>query len=128
MILTDHNRNEALEMVAKAPSGHILEVRPPKRSIDSNRFYWALLRDISEQQVHGKSFEATIWHIYFKQLFLPDEVINLPDGSISVTQPSTTKLNQKTFSEYVDRVTLWAAEHGVVLSDETKELSESSSN
>lgn len=124
MILTDHNRNQALEMVAKAPSGHILEVRPPKRSIDSNRFYWALLRDISDQQVHGKSFDTGIWHIYFKQLFLPDEVVELPDSSISVTQPSTTKLTQKQFSEYVDRVTLWAAEHGVVMSDETRNLSE----
>ena len=62
MILSTHNRNIAREMVDKAPDGHILEVRPPKRSLDSNRYYWAVLGDISEQVVPGKSYEPSIWH------------------------------------------------------------------
>jgi len=123
MIIGKH-REELKRQIDSAPDHFICEIRAPKRSVDSNRFYWALLRDISDQQVHGKCFDVGIWHIYFKQLFLNDEVIELPDGSISVTQPSSSKLTQKQFTEYVDRVMLWAAEHGVVMSDETRGLCE----
>ena len=117
MILTDHNRNQALEMVAKAPSGHILEVRPPKRSLESNRLYWAILSDISEQVVPGKSYEPSVWHEYLRALFLPERIMELPDGSIKMLEPSTAELNQAQFSEYVEKVIHWAIEHEVKLTE-----------
>jgi hypothetical protein len=64
-----------------------------------------------------------VWHVYFKQLFLPDQIIEMPDGGITLTQTSTSKLNLKAFSEYIDKVVVWAVEHGVKLSDDTRRLS-----
>jgi hypothetical protein len=122
VILSPHNRNVAREMVDNAPDGHILEVRPPKRSLDSNRYYWAVLGDISEQVVPGKSYEPSIWHEYLRALFLPERMVELPDGSIKMLEPSTSELNQATFSEYTEKVIKWALEHDVKFSDNTKGL------
>ncbi len=122
MILFPHNRNLAREMVDNAPDGHILEVRPPKRSLDSNRYYWAVLGDISEQVVPGKAYEPSIWHEYLRALFLPERMVELPDGSIKMLEPSTSELNQATFSEYTEKVIKWALEHDVRFSDNTRGL------
>ena len=122
MILSQHNRNLAREMVDNAPDGHILEVRPPKRSLDSNRYYWAVLGDISEQVVPGKAYEPSIWHEYLRALFLPERMVELPDGSIKMLEPSTSELNQSSFSEYVEKVVMWALEHDVKFSDNTRGL------
>ena len=122
MILSKNNRNVAREMVDNAPDGHILEVRPPKRSLDSNRYYWAVLGDISEQVVPGKAYEPSIWHEYLRALFLPERMVELPDGSIKMLEPSTSELNQATFSEYTEKVIKWALEHDVKFSDNTRGL------
>jgi hypothetical protein len=122
MIISQHNRNLAREMVDNAPDGHILEVRPPKRSLDSNRYYWAVLGDISEQVVPGKAYEPSIWHEYLRALFLPERMVELPDGSIKMLEPSTSELNQASFSEYTEKVIKWALEHDVRFSDNTRGL------
>jgi hypothetical protein len=122
VILSQHNRNLAREMVDNAPDGHILEVRPPKRSLDSNRYYWAVLGDISEQVVPGKAYEPSIWHEYLRALFLPERMVELPDGSIKMLEPSTSELNQAMFSEYTEKVIKWALEHDVRFSDNTRGL------
>ena len=122
MILSPHNRNLAREMVDNAPDGHILEVRPPKRSLDSNRYYWAVLGDISEQVVPGKSYEPSIWHEYLRALFLPERMVELPDGSLKMLEPSTSELNQSSFSEYVEKVVMWALQNDVKFSDNTRGL------
>ena len=122
MILSPHNRNLAREMLDNAPDGHILEVRPPKRSLDSNRYYWAVLGDISEQVVPGKAYEPSIWHEYLRALFLPERMVELPDGSLKMLEPSTSELNQSSFSEYVEKVVMWALQNDVKFSDNTRGL------
>ena len=122
MILSPHNRNLAREMVDNAPDGHILEVRPPKRSLDSNRYYWAVLGDISEQVVPGRSYEPSVYHEYFRTLFLPERMVELPDGSLKMLEPSTSELNQSSFSEYVEKVVMWALQNDVRFSDNTRGL------
>jgi hypothetical protein len=122
VILSPHNRNLAREMVDNAPDGHILEVRPPKRSLDSNRYYWAVLGDISEQVVPGRFYEPSVYHEYFRTLFLPERMVELPDGSIKMLEPSTSELNQASFSEYTEKVVKWALEHDVRFSDNTRGL------
>ena len=122
MILSSHNRDVAKQMVDNAPDGYVLEVRPAKRSLDSNRYYWAVLGDISEQMVVGKAYEPSIWHEYLRALFLPERMIELPDGSIKMLEPSTSELNQATFSEYTEKVVKWALEHDVRFSENTRGL------
>lgn len=118
MILNEHNRKQAVELVMNADNGMILELKKPKRSLEQNRLYWAILNDISEQVVPGKAYEPSIWHEYLRTLFLPERMVELPDGSIKMLEPSTAELRLDEFSEYVDKVTKWAVEHEVRLSDQ----------
>ena len=120
MILTKYNRELAHQMVDSAPDGHVIEIKPAKRSLEQNRLYWAILSDISEQVVPGKSYEPSVWHEYLRALFLPERVMELPDGSIKMLEPSTAELNLAAFSEYVEKVIKWALQHNVKLSEEAR--------
>jgi len=120
MILTKYNRELAHQMIDSAPDGHVIEVKPAKRSLEQNRLYWAILSDISEQVVPGKSYEPSVWHEYLRALFLPERVVELPDGSIKMLEPSTAELKLDEFSQYVDKVIKWAVEHDVKLSEEAR--------
>jgi hypothetical protein len=122
MILTSQNRDIAKQLVESADDGMILEIRKPKRSLEQNRYYWAILTDISEQVVPGKAYEPSIWHEYLRALMLPERVIELPDGSIKMVEASTAELRKDEFSEYIEKVIKWALEHEVRFSDHTKSL------
>ena len=117
MILTSQNRDIAKQLVETAEDGMILELRKPKRSLEQNRYYWAILTDISEQVVPGKAYEPSIWHEYLRALFLPERMIELPDGSVKMVEGSTAELKLDEFSEYVEKVMKWALEHEVKLRD-----------
>ena len=124
MILTSNNRDIAKQLVETADDGMVLEIRKPKRSLDQNRYYWAILSDISEQVVPGKDYEPSIWHEYLRALFLPERMIELPDGSVKMLEPSTAELRKDEFSQYLDKVIKWSAEHEVTFSEQTRRLSE----
>ena len=122
MILTKFNRELAHQMVDSAPDGHVIELRPPKRSLEQNRYYWAILTDISEQVVSGRAYEPSIWHEYLRALFLPERMIELPDGSVKMIEGSTAELKLNEFSEYLEKVIKWALEHEVKFSENTRGL------
>ena len=118
MILTSQNRDIAKQLVETAEDGMILELRKPKRSLEQNRYYWAVLTDISEQVVPGRAYEPSVWHEYLRALFLPERMIELPDGSVKMVEASTSELRVNEFTEYLEKVIKWSAEHEVKLSEE----------
>ena len=121
-IKSEAHRKTALEALRAAKIGWVVRIEPANRTNAQNAFYWALLQSISEQVMPGgKSHSRDTWHIYFKTLFLPGRMIELPTGELIEQEPSTTGLNKEQFSEYVERVTAWAMEHSVthVASDTT---------
>lgn len=86
-----------------------------KRHSQQNRLYWALLKQVSEQaMVDGRRYSDEVWHEQFKRLLLG--LVDLPGGQKA--GESTTKLNVSEFSEYVNKVTAYAAtELGVVFEE-----------
>ena len=118
MILTSQNRDIAKQLVETAEDGMILELRKPKRSLEQNRYYWAVLTDISEQVVPGRAYEPSVWHEYLRALFLPERMVELPDGSVKMVEASTSELRVNEFTEYLEKVIKWSAEHEVKLSEE----------
>jgi len=124
VILTSNNREIAKQLVETADDGMVLEIRKPKRSLEQNRYYWAILSDISEQVVPGKDYEPSIWHEYLRALFLPERMIELPDGSVKMIEASTAELRKDEFTQYLEKVIKWALEHEVTFSEQTRRLSE----
>jgi hypothetical protein len=111
---SEAHRKTALEAIRAAKIGWVVRIEPANRTNAQNAFYWALLQSISEQVMPGgKSHSRDTWHIYFKTLFLPGRMIELPNGELIEQEPSTTGMNKEQFSEYVERVTAWAMDHSV---------------
>jgi len=113
--LTNENaRQKALEAVRGAKPGWVVSVSKPNRSNAQNALYWAVLGEISEQIRPNASYSPEIWHAYFKTLFLPGRMLELPGGKVVEQEPTTTGLTVAQFSEYVEKVISWSTEKGLV--------------
>ena len=97
------------EDAAKAGKAWQVSIGPEKakRSLTANRFYWALLQQISDQAwIEGRQYASAVYHELLKRRFIG--CIDLPGGGM--LGMSTSDLSQKEFAEYVDKCTVWAAQ------------------
>jgi hypothetical protein len=122
----DTARKRAIEAVKRARQGWVVRIEPPNRTSAQNSFYWATLHAISEQIRPGKAHDPDVWHAYFKSRFLPGRMIELPNGQVMETEPTTTGLTKAQFSDYVEQVLEWAINHGLKQTDEMSVLRASS--
>jgi hypothetical protein len=77
------------------------------RSPQANRYYWKLLRDISDQAwVDGKQYSAEAYHEWAKRQFIGME--ELPGGGMIGL--STTTLSVADFADYITKIEAYAAE------------------
>jgi len=104
--ILNSDRNMVLEAIRSAPDGHSVEIKPPTRSGEQNRLYWAELGKLADKHGHTPS----LWHEYFKKQFLGEHTVLIRDEVIWVS-PSTTKLTKAEFSDYVEQVFAWVAEN-----------------
>lgn len=146
-LVSDVQRQTLANLAANLPiySDKPLEVvireQVKKRGLDANARYWAgPLRDIAEQAwLNGRQYNATIWHEYFKEQFLPedDDLESLaeaglvkegyrkrdftPDGT-PVLVGSTTDLTVRGFALYVQQIEAFGANLGVEFTASPNEL------
>lgn len=108
ILRTAQDRGQATAYVASLSTEPVMEVtiRPykSKRSVEQNRMYWGVwLKHISDHTGHSPEE----LHEFFKQRFLHHEDLTVLGDEVQV-YPSTTKLNTKQFTEYLDKVSLFA--------------------
>lgn len=104
-IALSKDRSKILQIISQAPDGYVVEVRKPSRSLEQNALYWTLIREIADTvSVEGKRFIPEVWHRYFKNRFLPGRIIELPDGKVIESDPSTSDLSVDEFSMYIEEV------------------------
>ena len=119
----DTARQRAIEAVKNARQGWVVRIEPPNRTSAQNSFYWATLAAISEQiRPQGQAHDQDVWHAYFKTRFLPGRMIELPNGQVMESEPTTTGLTKAQFSDYVEQVLAWAINHGLTQTDEMSVL------
>ena len=119
----DTARQRAVEAVKNARQGWVVRIEPPNRTSAQNSFYWATLAAISEQiRPQGQTHDQDVWHAYFKTRFLPGRMIELPNGQVMESEPTTTGLTKAQFSDYVEQVLAWAINHGLTQTDEMSVL------
>ena len=119
----DTARQRAVEAVKNARQGWVVRIEPPNRTSAQNSFYWATLAAISEQiRPQGQAHDQDVWHHYFKARFLPGRMIELPNGQVMESEPTTTGLTKAQFSDYVEQVLAWATNHGLQMTDEMSVL------
>ena len=110
--LTSETRSRVYEMLALAPDGYIVEIRQPSRTLEQNALYWSTVQEVAKYvAINGRKFTPQVWHIYFKQRFLPGRIIELPNGEIMEAEPTTTELTKEEFSEFVTEVIQFLENH-----------------
>lgn len=108
-------------LMRESRSGYELVLRPikSKRSLDQNKRYWALLRELSAVAwINGRQYDDQVWHEQFRRWFIGCTDVTLPDGSVEQHGISTTTLSIEEFGVYMTRIEAWSAEQGWPLMSE----------
>lgn len=98
-------------LMREAGAGYELVLRPlkAKRSVDQNKRYHALLRDLAAVAwINGRQYGPEAWAEYFKQELIGWD--DLPNGQRRGL--STTTLSVAEFGDYMTKIEQWAAENG----------------
>lgn len=103
------------EMVSRQQLRVIITDEKPRNN-QQNRFYWgSVLEDISRQIcVSDRYHSKEVWHEYLADLFAEKIELTLPDGTIKQRRKSTSEMTVNEFSEYLNQVQAFGAEHGVI--------------
>ena len=96
-------------------------IKPVTRTLDQNAKLWPMLEDIAKQvKWHGVLLKKENWkHIFSAAIMGQDSVPGL-DGELVVCGYSTSQMGKKKFSEMIELMYSFGAEHNVRWSDEAK--------
>ena len=64
-IILRGNRETAHRIIDVAPPGSVLNIKPPRRSLDQNAKMWAMLSDISRAKPEGRVLPPRKWKCLF---------------------------------------------------------------
>lgn len=116
-------RMHASAAVWEAPDGWTVEIKPPKRTLDANAKFHAMLADIVKSGFeHGgrhydiedlKTLFVSSWLI---QTGRRSEIVKGFDGEMVQLRRSTTTFSRQEMGELIDLVEAFAAQHGIRLS------------
>jgi hypothetical protein len=83
-----------------------------KRSNPQNRYYFGLVIPLIQKGIKDMGTELTVLetHEFLKARFNLSELVNEGTGETISVPLSTTRLNKSEFSEYVEKIQLFAAE------------------
>jgi hypothetical protein len=113
-LVHDTARQMAVRAVTRAPAGYVVEVKPKTRTLDQNAKLWALLTDLSEQvNWHGQKLTPDEWKIVMTASIRRQRVLPGIDGGFVAIGESTSKMTVKEFSDLVELITAFGAQHEV---------------
>ena len=119
-IVLGHKRETAHRVIDCAPVGSVVNVKPPRRTLDQNDKLHAMISDISRAKPEGRDYPVDVW----KQLFMAmagHRVRFEPalDGNgVTPIGFRTSRLSKAECAELIECIAAYAAEHGVELGDE----------
>lgn len=96
---------DALKMLKKEKYTVTIERPKKKRSINQNRYYWAVLGLISQETGN----EADDLHDYFKTRFIPGSLVTFKEtGEQSQVVGKSSALDTFDFGQYLDQIRAFA--------------------
>lgn len=120
-------RSGAIEAVRNAPEGYVVEVRPPKRSLDQNAKFHALCEDMARHGAMwaGKPRTAPEW----KVLLVSGHSVATKEGHDMVPgiegefvnlRESTALMSVSRSSSLIEYAIAFCAAHGIELSEDAR--------
>lgn len=116
VLYNDAIRAKAVKWIAGAPKDTRVEFKEPKRTLDQNSRFWAMLTDISTQKEHcGRRYTPDQWKIIVLHAcgrevqFIPslDGTTFIPWGQ------SSSDLSKEEMMEVIEFMFAWGAQNGV---------------
>lgn len=110
------DRDRAIKWITQAPAGTRVTFRDAKRTNDQNAKLWAMLTEVSTQvEWHGQKLTPDDWKMIF-MAGLKQEMRIVPNiegnGFVNLGR-STSRLSKAEFSDLLEIVNMFAANHGV---------------
>jgi hypothetical protein len=121
LTLSDQNiRARAVHWIEKAPAGTRVIFKDAKRTQAQNDRMWAALTDVASQvQWHGLKLSTEDWKLLFMDA-LNQEMRLVPNingnGFVNLGR-SSSNLSKAEFSQLIDLIHAFGAQHNVVFSD-----------
>jgi len=113
-------RERAKVIVASAPDGYVVSVRPPMRNLDQNAKLWAMLTDISKVcEIDGRKFIREDWKCIFMRacgwdvMFLP----GLSDGRPFPAGFRSSRMTVRQMADLITYIGAYGDERGVTWSE-----------
>lgn len=107
-------RQRAISAVSTAPDGMVVEIKPPTRSLDQNALLWPLLTELSQQvDWYGQKLTPEEWKDIMTAGLKKQRAVPGIDGGFVVIGAHTSKMSKAEFSDLVELIFSFGAEHGV---------------
>lgn len=107
-------RKRAASAIMDAPSGYIVRITEPTRSLESNSLLWVLLGEVSKQvEWYGSKLTAEEWKDVFSASLKKQKVVPALDGGFVVCGQRTSKMTKSEFSDLIELIQAFGAERGV---------------
>ena len=116
--LNEYTRKLACADVMSAPEGHYCYVKEATRTLDQNSLLWPLLGEISKQvDWYGNKLTAEEWKDVLTASLKQQKVVPGIDGGFVVVGMSTSKMGKKEFSDLIELIYAFGAQHNVVFKE-----------
>lgn len=112
-------RAKAAYWLSRVPVGWRVEFKAPKRSLDQNARFWAMLSDVARQgRINGQKFDAEQWKcIFLKAIGRDSAFLPTLDGtSFFPAGFRSSDLSVREMSDLQTFIEAWAAESGIIFS------------
>lgn len=110
----DIARQRAVMAVQSAPSGYVVEIREPSRSLDQNSLLWPLLTELSHQvNWYGQKLTPDEWKDVMTAGLRKQKAVPGIDGGFVMVGSRTSKMSKAEFSDLVELIYAFGAERGV---------------
>lgn len=115
-----HARERARKLCFQAPAGSVCRISAPARSSEQNARLWAALSDVSRAKPQGRDLPPEIWKSLFMSQagFKPRFEPSLDGNGVVPVGYKSSRLTKAEFSDLLECVNAFAAEHGITLGGE----------
>lgn len=108
-------RQNAINCIAMAPTGHCVTVAEPTRTLEQNALMWPLLQKLADQVVwYGVKLSADDWKDLLTASLRKQRSAPGLDGGFVVFGERTRTYSKAEFSELIELIYAFGAQHGVV--------------
>lgn len=120
ILASPRQRSLAHDLIDKAPDGGVVSISAPRRSLEANAKFWAMLSDISRAKPQGRAMTPERWKAVFLQSFGHAMQFEQDlEGRMFPIGHSSSRLTKGEMSDLIEFMYAYGAQHGVRWSDPT---------